>query len=75
MDFRQGAGLSGIAKRLFDIVASAAAAVANRAVDLAVSRSLIKLESKGPAFYRQQRVGLLWAAVRRVQTALHAFRC
>lgn len=44
-------------KRLFDIVSAAVLVVASAPVML-VSMLLIKLESPGPVFYRQQRVGL-----------------
>jgi len=55
--FSSGRRLSGIAKRLFDIIVSMAVlAVAFPIIFLFAV--LVKLESKGPAFFRQQRVGL-----------------
>lgn len=55
--FSSGRRLSGIAKRLFDILASLALLLLTAPVILLFA-ILIKLESKGPAFYRQIRVGL-----------------
>ncbi len=55
--FSSGRRLSGIAKRLFDITASALLLLFTAPVIL-IFAVLIKLESKGPAFYRQKRVGL-----------------
>jgi sugar transferase (PEP-CTERM system associated) len=55
--FSSGRRLSGIAKRLFDITASLLLLFFTAPVIL-VFALLIKLESKGPAFYRQVRVGL-----------------
>jgi sugar transferase (PEP-CTERM system associated) len=55
--FVSGRGLSSVAKRSFDIVASLALLVLTMPVVL-VTAMLIKLESPGPAFYRQRRVGL-----------------
>ncbi len=55
--FSAGQRLSGIAKRLFDIVASAALLVLTMPLIL-IGAILVKLDSKGPAFYRQRRVGL-----------------
>jgi exopolysaccharide biosynthesis polyprenyl glycosylphosphotransferase len=49
--------LSGVFKRLFDIAASLALLILALPVIL-LTAIAIKLESKGPAFYRQQRVGL-----------------
>ena len=54
--FSSGRRLSGIAKRLFDIAASAILVALTLPVILLFAL-LVKLESKGPAFYRQQRVG------------------
>ncbi|HMT41215.1 TIGR03013 family XrtA/PEP-CTERM system glycosyltransferase [Sphingorhabdus sp.] len=54
--FSSGRRLSGIAKRLFDITASAILVALTLPVILLFAL-LVKLESKGPAFYRQQRVG------------------
>jgi sugar transferase (PEP-CTERM system associated) len=55
--FSSGRRLSGIAKRLFDIVASAILLVLTLPIILLFAL-LVKLESKGPAFYSQKRVGL-----------------
>jgi sugar transferase (PEP-CTERM system associated) len=55
--FSSGRRLSGIAKRLFDIAASALL-LALTAPLIVLFAIIVKLESKGPAFYRQQRVGL-----------------
>jgi sugar transferase (PEP-CTERM system associated) len=55
--FSSGRRLSGIAKRLFDILASALL-LALTAPLILIFAILVKLESRGPAFYRQQRVGL-----------------
>lgn len=54
--FSSGRRLSGIAKRLFDIVASSILLLITVPVILLFAL-LVKLESQGPAFYRQQRVG------------------
>ncbi len=54
--FSSGRRLSGIAKRLFDIVASSILLLLTVPVILLFAM-LVKLESKGPAFYRQKRVG------------------
>ncbi len=55
--FSSGRRLSGIAKRLFDVVASSALLLLTAPV-IFLFAILVKLESKGPAFYRQIRVGL-----------------
>lgn len=55
--FSSGRMLSGVFKRLFDIVASSLLLALTLPVIL-VTAVVIKLESKGPAFYRQRRVGL-----------------
>ncbi|MGE4324181.1 MAG: TIGR03013 family XrtA/PEP-CTERM system glycosyltransferase [Sphingobium sp.] len=55
--FSAGRRLSSIAKRLFDIVASAILLALTGPIIL-LAALLVKLDSKGPAFYRQQRVGL-----------------
>ena len=55
--FSAGRRLSSAAKRLFDIVVSSLLLVTFGPVIL-VTAVLVKLESKGPAFYRQRRVGL-----------------
>lgn len=55
--FSSGRAISSVAKRLFDIFASALL-LAITAPVIVLFALLIKLESKGPAFYRQVRVGL-----------------
>lgn len=55
--FSAGRRLSSIAKRLFDIVASSILLLLTGPIIL-IAAILVKLDSKGPAFYRQQRVGL-----------------
>ena len=55
--FSAGRRLSSIAKRLFDVVASSILLLLTGPVIL-LAALLVKLDSKGPAFYRQQRVGL-----------------
>ncbi len=55
--FSSGRRLSGIAKRLFDVIASLILLFATMPVVI-VFAILVKLESRGPAFYRQIRVGL-----------------
>ncbi|WP_031295322.1 TIGR03013 family XrtA/PEP-CTERM system glycosyltransferase [Sphingobium ummariense] len=55
--FSAGRRLSSMAKRLFDIVASLILLVLTSPVIL-IGAILVKLDSKGPAFYRQERVGL-----------------
>ena len=55
--FSAGRRLSSAAKRLFDIVVSTLLLVIFGPVIL-ITALLVKLESKGPAFYRQRRVGL-----------------
>jgi len=55
--FSSGRRLSGLFKRLFDIVASLLLLVLALPLVL-VTAVLIRLESRGPALYRQQRVGL-----------------
>ena len=55
--FSSGRRISGLAKRLFDIIAGLVLVIATLPI-VAVFAVLIKLESKGPAFYRQTRVGL-----------------
>ncbi len=54
--FSAGQRLSGIAKRLFDIIASLALLMLTLPVILLFAL-IVKLESKGPAFYHQTRVG------------------
>ncbi|WP_183956509.1 TIGR03013 family XrtA/PEP-CTERM system glycosyltransferase [Sphingobium fontiphilum] len=55
--FSAGRRLSSIAKRLFDIVASSILLALTGPI-IVLAAILVKLDSKGPAFYRQQRVGL-----------------
>lgn len=55
--FSAGRRLSSIAKRLFDIAASLVLLVLTGPVIL-LAALFVKMDSKGPAFYRQQRVGL-----------------
>ena len=55
--FTSGRMISTVAKRVFDITASLILLVLAAPVMLLFA-ILIKLESKGPAFYRQKRVGL-----------------
>ena len=54
--FSSGRRLSGVAKRLFDICASLLLLVLAAPL-IAVTALIVKLESKGPAFFRQSRVG------------------
>jgi sugar transferase (PEP-CTERM system associated) len=55
--FSSGRRLSGIAKRLFDIIASMLLLALTLPIILLFA-ILVKLESKGPALYSQKRVGL-----------------
>ncbi|QOT72913.1 MULTISPECIES: TIGR03013 family XrtA/PEP-CTERM system glycosyltransferase [Sphingobium] len=55
--FSAGRRLSSIAKRLFDVLASSILLLLTGPIIL-LAAILVKLDSKGPAFYRQQRVGL-----------------
>jgi sugar transferase (PEP-CTERM system associated) len=55
--FSSGRFLSTIAKRLFDILASLTLLILAGPVILLTALA-VKLESRGPAFYRQKRVGL-----------------
>jgi sugar transferase (PEP-CTERM system associated) len=55
--FSAGRRLSSIAKRLFDIIASSILLLLTGPIIL-LAALLVKVTSKGPAFYRQQRVGL-----------------
>lgn len=55
--FSAGRRISSLAKRLFDIIASSILLALTGPVIL-LAAILVKLDSKGPAFYRQQRVGL-----------------
>jgi sugar transferase (PEP-CTERM system associated) len=55
--FSAGGRLSSAGKRAFDIVVSAIILAATGPL-IAITAILVKLESKGPAFFRQRRVGL-----------------
>jgi sugar transferase (PEP-CTERM system associated) len=55
--FSSGRVLSSIAKRVFDILASGLLLALTFPV-IALFALLVKLDSRGPAFFRQQRVGL-----------------
>ncbi|MDB5713180.1 MAG: family PEP-CTERM/XrtA system glycosyltransferase [Sphingomonadales bacterium] len=55
--FSSGRRLSSFAKRVFDIVASSVLLLACLPLIL-FTAILVKLDSRGPAFYRQSRVGL-----------------
>lgn len=55
--FSSGRALSSAAKRIFDIVASLLLLSLTLPV-VVIFALLVKLDSKGPAFYRQRRVGL-----------------
>jgi sugar transferase (PEP-CTERM system associated) len=55
--FSSGRMVSSAAKRVFDVIASGLL-LALTAPVIAVFAILVKLDSKGPAFFRQQRVGL-----------------
>jgi sugar transferase (PEP-CTERM system associated) len=55
--FSSGRAISSVAKRLFDIIASTLLLLLTAPV-IVLFAILVKLDSKGPAFYRQRRVGL-----------------
>ena len=55
--FSSGRAISSVAKRIFDVTASALLLLITTPVILLFAL-LVKLDSKGPAFYRQSRVGL-----------------
>lgn len=55
--FSSGRAVSSVAKRLFDVAASSALLALTFPV-IALFAVLVKLDSKGPAFFRQTRVGL-----------------
>jgi sugar transferase (PEP-CTERM system associated) len=54
--FSSGQRLSAFAKRLFDVTASAALLLLTAPI-IVLGALIVKLDSKGPAFYRQLRVG------------------
>jgi len=55
--FSSGRAVSSVAKRMFDITASAILLLLTAPV-IVIFAILVKLDSKGPAFFRQTRVGL-----------------
>jgi sugar transferase (PEP-CTERM system associated) len=55
--FSAGRRVSSAGKRLFDLIASAVLLVVGTPLIL-ITALLVKLESRGPAFFRQKRVGL-----------------
>ncbi len=55
--FSSGRAISSAAKRVFDIAASSLLLILTAPI-IALFAILVKLDSKGPAFYRQSRVGL-----------------
>ena len=55
--FSSGRAISSVAKRLFDVTASALLLSVTAPVILLFAL-MVKLDSKGPAFFRQRRVGL-----------------
>jgi len=55
--FSSGQRLSSWAKRLFDLIVSLAALILAAPI-IAVTAIIVKIESRGPAFFRQRRVGL-----------------
>ncbi len=55
--FSSGRAVSSVAKRLFDITASALLLLLTAPV-IVIFAVAVKLDSKGPAFFRQSRVGL-----------------
>jgi len=55
--FSSGRALSSVAKRLFDIAASGLLLLLTFPL-IALFALLVKLDSRGPAFFRQQRIGL-----------------
>jgi sugar transferase (PEP-CTERM system associated) len=55
--FSSGRMLSGVAKRIFDILASGVLLLLTFPV-IAIFALLVKLDSRGPAFFSQRRIGL-----------------
>jgi len=55
--FSSGRALSSVAKRLFDIAASGLLLLVSFPI-IALFALLVKLDSRGPAFFRQERIGL-----------------
>ncbi|WP_120078445.1 TIGR03013 family XrtA/PEP-CTERM system glycosyltransferase [Aurantiacibacter odishensis] len=55
--FSSGRAISSVAKRLFDVLASALLLLLTFPV-ITLFAMVVKLDSKGPAFFRQKRVGL-----------------
>ena len=55
--FSSGRAVSSVAKRVFDVIASATLLALTLPV-IVLFALLVKLDSKGPAFFRQTRVGL-----------------
>jgi exopolysaccharide biosynthesis polyprenyl glycosylphosphotransferase len=55
--FSSGRAVSSVAKRLFDIVASGLLLLLTFPL-IALFALLVKLDSRGPAFFRQERIGL-----------------
>lgn len=55
--FSSGRRISSLAKRMFDLAVSTLLLVIATPL-IAITAVLVKLESKGPAFFRQQRIGL-----------------
>ena len=55
--FSSGQRISSIAKRVFDLIASLLLVILTLPV-IMLTAAVIRLESKGPAFFRQERVGL-----------------
>ena len=55
--FSSGRALSSVAKRLFDVAASGLLLLLTFPL-IAVFALLVKLDSRGPAFFRQERIGL-----------------
>jgi len=55
--FSSGRAMSSVAKRIFDIFASGLLLLLTFPI-IALFALIVKLDSKGPAFFRQQRVGL-----------------